>query len=157
MPSLFSLSDSCNLWTLIHQGSSVPGLLQVRIPQWVAMPSLQGIFPTQRSNLCLLLQALHTMAVLYHQHWEFSITKRACKISNRPHKEALLLYMSLAWFSVFSLGLIFLRAFGGVPYAASGACLAASWNVGPVRTKSLFRLMLCCWRPVSAHGHVVRP
>ena len=35
-------------------GSSVHGLLQTRILEWVAMPSLQGIFPTQRSNLFLL-------------------------------------------------------------------------------------------------------
>jgi len=38
-------------------GSSVHGILQSRILEWVAMPPLQGIFPTQGSNLhiwCLL-------------------------------------------------------------------------------------------------------
>ena len=35
-------------------GSSVYGILQSRILEWVAVPSLQGIFPTQGSNLSLL-------------------------------------------------------------------------------------------------------
>ena len=38
-------------------GSSVHRILQARIPEWVAMLSLQGIFPTQELNprlLCLL-------------------------------------------------------------------------------------------------------
>ena len=35
-------------------GSSVHGILQARILEWVAMPLLQGIFPTQGSNLRLL-------------------------------------------------------------------------------------------------------
>ena len=34
-------------------GSSVHGILQARILEWVAMPSSRG-FPTQESNLCLL-------------------------------------------------------------------------------------------------------
>ena len=36
-------------------GSSVHGMLQARILEWVAMPSLQGIFLTQGSNPHLLL------------------------------------------------------------------------------------------------------
>ena len=35
-------------------GSSVQGVLQARILEQVAMPSLQGIFPTQGWNLHLL-------------------------------------------------------------------------------------------------------
>ena len=35
-------------------GSSVHGILQARILEWVAMPSSRGIFPTQGLNLCLL-------------------------------------------------------------------------------------------------------
>ena len=35
-------------------GSSVHGILQARILEWVVMPSSWGIFPTQRLNLCLL-------------------------------------------------------------------------------------------------------
>ena len=41
-------------------GSSVHGILQARILEWVAMPLLQGIFLTQGSNLCLL----------YLLHWQ---------------------------------------------------------------------------------------
>ena len=39
-------------------GSSVHGILQARILEWVAMPSSKGIFPTQGSNLCLMSRAL---------------------------------------------------------------------------------------------------
>ena len=35
-------------------GSSVHGILQARILEWVAIPLLQGIFPTQGSNPALL-------------------------------------------------------------------------------------------------------
>ena len=35
-------------------GSSVPGILQARILEWVALPFSRGIFPTQGSNLHLL-------------------------------------------------------------------------------------------------------
>ena len=35
-------------------GSSVHGISQARILEWVAISFLQGIFPTQGSNLCLL-------------------------------------------------------------------------------------------------------
>ena len=34
--------------------SSVHGILQARILEWVAMPSSRGIFPTQGPNYCLL-------------------------------------------------------------------------------------------------------
>ena len=36
-------------------GSSVHGILQARILEWVAIPSSQGIFPIQGLNLGLLL------------------------------------------------------------------------------------------------------
>ena len=35
-------------------GSSLQWILQTRILEWVANSLLQGIFPTQESNLCLL-------------------------------------------------------------------------------------------------------
>ena len=41
-------------WTVTHQAPLSMGILQTRILEWVAMPSLVGIFPTQRSNPCLL-------------------------------------------------------------------------------------------------------
>ena len=47
-PALCDLMD-CNL-----PGSSVHGILQARILQWVAISSSQGIFPTQESKLHLL-------------------------------------------------------------------------------------------------------
>ena len=43
-------------------GFSVLGILQARILEWVAMPPLQGMFPTQASNSGLL----HGRQILYH-------------------------------------------------------------------------------------------
>ena len=43
-------------------GFSVHGILLARILEWVAVPPLQGIFPTQGSNLGLL----HGRRILYH-------------------------------------------------------------------------------------------
>ena len=44
----------CNSMGCIPLGSSVQGIFQARILEWVAMPSLQWIFPTQELNLSLL-------------------------------------------------------------------------------------------------------
>ena len=41
-------------WTAARQGPLSMGILQARILQWVAIPFLQGTFPTQGSNLHLL-------------------------------------------------------------------------------------------------------
>ena len=44
-------------WTVAHQAPLSMGILQVRILEWVAMPSSRGVFQTQGSNrhvLCLL-------------------------------------------------------------------------------------------------------
>ena len=43
-------------------GSSVHGILQARILEWVAIPFVQGIFLTQGLNLGLL----HCRQILYH-------------------------------------------------------------------------------------------
>ena len=52
----------CNPIDSILPGSSVHGILQVRTLKWVARHSLlQGIFPTQESNLGLL----HCRQILY--------------------------------------------------------------------------------------------
>ena len=45
-------------------GSSVHGILQARILEWVAMPSSREIFLTQGSKLCLL-RLLHCRWILY--------------------------------------------------------------------------------------------
>ena len=48
-------------------GSSVHGILQASVLEWVAMPFLlQGIFPTHGLNLGLL----HCRQIFYHlSHW----------------------------------------------------------------------------------------
>ena len=45
-------------------GSSVHGILQAGILEWIAMPSFQGIFLTQASNP-RLLRLLHRRQILY--------------------------------------------------------------------------------------------
>ena len=48
------MSDLCSPMDCSLPGSSVHGIFQARILEWVAIFLLQGIFPTQRSNLQLL-------------------------------------------------------------------------------------------------------
>ena len=47
-------------------GSSVHGILQARILEWIAISSSRGIFSTRGSNLSLL-HLLHCRQILYHQ------------------------------------------------------------------------------------------
>ena len=55
------MSDLCNPMDHSPPGSSVHGILQARILDWVAMPSSKEIFPTQRSNPHLI-HVLHCQA-----------------------------------------------------------------------------------------------
>ena len=50
-------------------GSFVPGILQARILEWVAIPLLQGIFPTQGSSPVLLncRQIIYHLSHKWHQ------------------------------------------------------------------------------------------
>ena len=56
-------------------GSSVHGILQVRILEWAAMPSSRGIFPSQGLNL-------HPLCLL---HWQASSLPPALMLSNSLH------------------------------------------------------------------------
>ena len=49
------------LWTIAYQ-ASIHGVFQARVLEWVAISFLQGIFPTQESNLGLQ----HCRQMLYH-------------------------------------------------------------------------------------------
>ena len=55
----------CDPMDCSPSGSSVCGILQARILKWVAIPFIQGIFPTQGSNLHLLCRV----------HWQASSGK----------------------------------------------------------------------------------
>ena len=59
-------------------GSSVQGILQTRILEWVAMPSYRGIFPPQGSNphlLCLLHQQMGCLSLaLPRKTFAFHVT-----------------------------------------------------------------------------------
>ena len=61
-PTLFKPID-CSL-----SGSSIHAILQARILEWVAISLLQGIFPTQESNLGLL----HCREMVYQLSYEGS-------------------------------------------------------------------------------------
>ena len=54
----------CNSTDCILSGSSVQGISQARILEWVAIFLLQGIFLTQESNPHLL-HLLHWQVILY--------------------------------------------------------------------------------------------
>ena len=56
------MSDSATPQTVAHQAPLSIGILQARKLEQVAMPSLQGIFPTQGSNPGLP----HCRWILYH-------------------------------------------------------------------------------------------
>ena len=62
--SLQSCPTLCNPTDCSPPGSSVRGILQARILEWVAMPSSREIFPNQGLNLCLLY-LLHCRWILY--------------------------------------------------------------------------------------------
>ena len=59
--SLQSYPILCDPMDYSPPGSSVHGILQARILDWVAMPSSRGSFPTQELNQCLL-HLLHWQA-----------------------------------------------------------------------------------------------
>ena len=59
---LFCSPMDCSL-----PGSSVHEISQGRILEWVAMPLLQGIFPTQGSNLCLLHWQMNSLPLSHHR------------------------------------------------------------------------------------------
>ena len=61
LPQRYITSDSCNTMDHSLPGSSVHGILQARILEWVAI-SFQGIFVTQGSNQGLL----YCKQILYH-------------------------------------------------------------------------------------------
>ena len=60
-----SCQTVCNPLDCSPPGSSVHGILQARILEWVAMPFFQEIFPIQGLNQCLL-HLLHCRQILDH-------------------------------------------------------------------------------------------
>ena len=65
--SLHSCSTLCDPMYYSLPGSSLHGIIQARILHWVVMPSFQGIFPTQGSNLhlsCLLHQQASSLPLV---------------------------------------------------------------------------------------------
>ena len=57
----------CDPMDCILPGSSVHGIFQARILEWVAIFILQGIFVTQGSKLHLLLHCRQILYLLSHQ------------------------------------------------------------------------------------------
>ena len=64
-------------------GSSIHGIFQARILEWVATSLLQGIFPTQGSNPCLLC-LLHCRQILYPLSRQRSPSKMSLDTARYP-------------------------------------------------------------------------
>ena len=64
------MSNICDPIDCTSPGSSVHGILQVRILEWVASALLQGIFLTQGSNLRLMASALSGRFFTTSPTWE---------------------------------------------------------------------------------------
>ena len=79
--SRFSHLTLCNLMDYSLSGSSVYGILQARILQWVAI-SFSRVFPTQGLNLGLLL----CRQILYHLSNERSPRKAAVSVVDELSK-----------------------------------------------------------------------
>ena len=73
------VAQSCpTLWDPMDYsppGSSVRGILQARILEWVAIPFSRGVFLTQGLNPGLL----HSRRILYHLSHQGSFNHFACK------------------------------------------------------------------------------
>ena len=65
------VSDSATPLTAAGQAPLSMGVLQVRILEWIAMPSSRGIFPTQGLNPDLP----HCRQILYHLSYQGSPVK----------------------------------------------------------------------------------
>ena len=63
--------NSATPWTEAYQGSSVNGILQARILEWIAIPFSRGIFQIQGLNLALL-QCRQILYCLSHQGSPYS-------------------------------------------------------------------------------------
>ena len=60
-------------------GSSVHGILQARILEWVVVPSSRGLFTSQRSNPCLLMSpALAGRFFTTSTMWEARLPLKRC-------------------------------------------------------------------------------
>ena len=61
--------------------SSVLGILQARIPEWVAIFLLQGIFPTQGSNLCILRWEAGSLPLSHQGSPEFLLEGKKIRLT----------------------------------------------------------------------------
>ena len=73
-------------WTIAPPGSSVCGILQPRILEWVAVPFLQGIFPTGIEHVSLTSPALAAGFFTTSATWEArSLSLPHCKMGAQTH------------------------------------------------------------------------
>ena len=88
------------------RGSSVHGILQAIILEWVAMPSSRGIFLTQGSNPCVL-HLLLWQAVLYYQHhlgsWYVPAPALELVFYNEPYLARRVYHFIIIFFFCFGL------------------------------------------------------
>ena len=70
----------CNPRDHSPPGSSVLGITQARILEWVAIPFFRGIFPTQGSNSGLP----HCRWILYHTNHQYTYNPSLLNLSLNP-------------------------------------------------------------------------
>ena len=100
---LFLTSSSCSVLSHFSHGvslphSSVQGILQARMVDWVAMSTSKGIFPTEGLNSCLLGFLLWQMGSLsltpqnicYNKQMVTIFTRITISSSKLTHKQAAL-------------------------------------------------------------------
>ena len=73
----------CNPMECSPPGSSVHGILQARILEWVAIPFSRGSSPTQGLNLSLL----HCRQILYHVNHQGSLVDLHLSFQTQPEAD----------------------------------------------------------------------
>ena len=71
------MSDSETLWTVAPPGSSVPGILQTRILEWVARPSSRGSSPPRDRSRISYLSCIGRRDLHHWSHLEAQTARQA--------------------------------------------------------------------------------
>ena len=110
--SLNRVRPSVTPQTVAHQDPLSMEFLQARILEWVAMPSLQGIFPTQGSNPGLQ----HCRQILYHLTHQGQGINKTASYSNRKSSG------SLVNSQLLTAGLSHIKITGDIAFLERGYC-----------------------------------
>ena len=132
-------------------GSSVHGIFQARILEWVAISLSQGIFLTQESNP-ILVHCLHCRQILYHRStWEASGSHEwdlKCHIYFSPKQKGTGLHNKVCTSPVSALCDAEARAEGWQGITRTSECFSGFPLVFPLRAAQL------CYSHVDFDHHL---